>query len=186
MNAETLLTVLEHTSSHYSPRTWANATSAQWTLAFARDFTTPGEALTHKAAGDRYSAIALEGDPVEAARSIFLAIKRNNVRSVNIAGNGIVTLTKHGWTQPQVNQFIYDVLSRIHAHWPLEALRSGGQTGGDVAGCVAGVALGIPTTALLPKGFRQRWRDRIDTEHTEADIRQQIMDGVAGLSRPAA
>lgn len=46
-----MLTILEHKSSSYAPRTYENAAKADVTIAIAVDYNTAGERLTHKAAG---------------------------------------------------------------------------------------------------------------------------------------
>ncbi len=55
------LTLLEHSSSGYVGRTFANATSADLTLAFACDFTTAGEKLTARSAASRLVRLRLSG-----------------------------------------------------------------------------------------------------------------------------
>lgn len=178
------LTILEHKSSSYGPRTYVNAAESDLTIAIAVDYTTAGEKLTHKAAGEKY----LKLDPVlpwiENARILFKQLSRNGNNSpayINVAGNGIYTLCKHGKSQYEMNQYVYDILAQVSEYFPIRAIRSGGQTGTDIAGGVAGVALGIPTTLLLPKGFKQRHEDGVDIEHTEDEIREQVMSGVARL-----
>ena len=49
-----LLRIEQHDSGRYAPRTWENAKSADITVAFASDFTTRGEQLTLRAAGEAY------------------------------------------------------------------------------------------------------------------------------------
>lgn len=179
-----MLTILEHKSSSYAPRTYENAHKADVTIAIAVDYNTAGEKLTHKAAGEKYLDLRMNAlDNIQLARKLYLHMKRNDCKSINVAGNGIYTLTKHGLTQKYMNEMLYEILAKVHKHYPIESVRSGGQTGVDLAGGVAGVALGIPTTLLLPKGFKQRHEDGVDVEHTEEEIRAQIMAGVAALKR---
>lgn len=71
----------------------------------------------------------------------------------------------------------------MQQHWPLTSCRSGGQTGVDEAGVVAAHALGIPSLALLPKGFIQRGTDKIDRPHTAEQIRAKIEHGAALLPK---
>lgn len=177
----TTLTILEHTSSSYAPRTYANAAKADVTIAIAVDYTTAGEKLTHKAAGEKYLKLPVTHTFIDNARELFKFARPHIRRKINVAGNGIYTLNKHKWTQEKVNQYVYDILAMVHKHFYLEEIRSGGQTGVDLAGGVAGVALGIPTTLLLPKGFKQRHEDGIDVCHTEEEIREQVMCGVERL-----
>lgn len=176
------LTILEHKSAYYGPRTYENAHAADVTIAIAVDYSTAGEKLTHKAAGEKYLDLRFNAlDNTQLARKLYLHMKRNNCKSVNVAGNGIYTLRKHGLTQDYMNEMLYEILTLVHLHWPIASVRSGGQTGVDIAGGVAGVALGIPTTLLLPKGFLQRHEDGVDIQHTENEIREQVMEGVARL-----
>lgn len=168
MRKSALLTVQEHTSSSYAPRTYANALNADLTVAFAVDFTTAGERLTHKAAQARYHAIPLAGEPIVAARSLYRAMRLHNARTLNIAGNGIYTLSQVGsWSQESVSQ-----------------------TGVDIAGVAAAHALGLDALALLPRGYRQRHTDKRDREHSQTEIRAQIehyakqlVDGGAAVLR---
>ncbi len=173
--------VLQHRSGSYGPRTFENAKGADLTVAFATDFSTAGEKLTAKAAGDRYLAIPLATGPLEAARMLFRACRAQHVKTLNVAGNGIYTLAKHGWTQQRTDEHVYRVLAKVHEHWALSHVRSGGQTGIDLAGVTAGYALGIPVTALLPCGFKQRYEDKADRCHSEEEIRAQIVSGAARL-----
>lgn len=174
--------IVEHSSASYSPRTYANAKGADLTVAFAVDFSTAGEKLTHKAAGDRYIGIALALEPIQAARQLYRALRAQDAHTVNVAGNGIYTLAQHGWSQQRINRYVYEVLAKVHEHWPLKHVRSGGQTGVDMAGVTAAHALGIDALALLPKGFVQRAADKVDRQMPAADIREQVLAGAAELT----
>ena len=176
------LDILQHASPSYGPRTYKNAKSAGLTAAFAVDFETRGEALTRKAAGDAYVAIPLSQDVTAAARCLYAALRARDAHSLNIAGNGIYTLDKNGWTQEEVNAHLYAVLSLVVEHWPLELVVSGGQTGVDIAGVTVAHALGIPAIATLPNGFRQRGADKVDRLQSEGDIRRQVVAWAAALS----
>ncbi len=169
-----MLTVQAHASRSYSPRTYANAHGADLTVAVAVDYSTAGERLTHKAAGDRYLAIPLGGDPISAARKLFVELRKHDAHTLNVAGNGIYTLSGHGWDQEQANEWVHAMLAKVSAHWPITLVRSGGQTGIDIAGVSAAHALGLETLALLPAGFIQRYQDQIDRPHSQQEIREQI------------
>lgn len=178
-----MLSLLEHKSSHYRPRTYHNANSADLTIALAVDYETAGERLTHKAAGSKYLAIPLLGatlDPVEAARWLYREVRQRDLKSpvINIAGNGIYTLSQYGWTQAQVNRHLFLLLEKMHQHWPIRRVVSGGQTGIDIAGIVAAHALGIDAEAMFPNGYLQRGADKQDVRHTEKEIREQVEEGV--------
>lgn len=179
-----MLEVLEHKSYSYAPRTWQNAAEGDVTAAFAVDFNTAGEKLTKKAAGNKLVSIKLIDDGLLfCARQLFSAMRKVDAKVLNVAGNGIYTMSKHGWSQERVNQYVYDTLKLIHTHLPIQKIISGGQTGADIAGAVAAVALNIPATITLPKGFRQRFEDGIDICQTKADILSQIVTGVEALAK---
>lgn len=175
------LQILEHSSSSYAPRTYANAAAADVTIALAVDFFTKGEQCTKKAAGDKYLGLALENNWVDNARLLYLHMKKYNCKSVNVAGNGIYTLMSHNYTQEYINQIVYNILDTVNHHWGITSIRSGGQTGVDLAGGVAGHALGIDTTMLFPKGFKQRHENGIDIDHCRGYIELVVEDYVSKL-----
>lgn len=154
-------TLEEHGVSGYGPRTFANA-KADATWAYAVDFTTSGEQLTKRAAGERILQIPVGTTTEVCARLLTEHLRKLGARSLNVAGNGIYTLAQHYPTgQPQdlqakLDTYVLKVLTLVHTEYPLSQVRSGGQTGVDEAGIKAGIALGIPTLALLPNGFRIR------------------------------
>jgi hypothetical protein len=172
------LTIVEHTSAHYSPRTWHNATTADLTVAFAVDFSTAGEKLTKRAAGNNFVGIPLETDVIQAAVMVLHALTARNGKCLNIAGNGIRTLAKHGWTQERANAYLLAVLAYVQARTSIARIQSGGQTGIDMAGGIAGVALDIRTVLTMPKGCIQRYEDGIDQSFTQEQIRQQVQSGL--------
>lgn len=174
-----MLTILEHKSSSYGPRTYHNALYADVTIALACDYTTAGERLTHKAAGNRYLKLDfINNKHIDLARILYKYMYENECRIVNVAGNGIYTLYKKGVTQEWCNQALYDILGKVNDFHPIHEIVSGGQTGVDIAGAVAGYKLGIDTTIALPKGFIQRYEDGKDITHTE----QQIWDKIIHFS----
>jgi hypothetical protein len=169
-----MLTIIQHSSPNYPPRTYFNATNSDITLAFAIDFSTAGEKLTKRAAGERYFAASLLDDPIETARTIYRELRRREARTVNIAGNGIYTMAKHGWTQEAINAHLYDIFSPVHSHWQITKILSGGQTGIDIAGIIVAQALRIPATATLPYGFIQRGLDNKDFSRSENSIKLEV------------
>ncbi|WP_425953151.1 hypothetical protein [Ralstonia pseudosolanacearum] len=175
-----MLTIAQHPSAKYAPRTFHNAKSADLTVAFAVDFNTRGEQLTKEAAGggDRYLALSLPGDALKDARVLFAALRRVNAKVLNVAGNGIYTLRPRGVSQEECNRHVYEILKKVHAHWPIERIVSGGQTGIDLAGGVAGFALGIDVVMTLPSGYLQRHEDGVDMKFSEDEIRNQVEQGV--------
>ena len=177
-----LLQIEEDSSAKYPARTYKNASAADLTVAIAASFDTAGEQLTRRAAGSKYLAIDLAMPAIEAARLLFAEMRRRNARSLNVAGNGIYSLATAGWTQAALNQHVFEILSTVHAHWPIELVRSGGQTGVDIAGVVAAVALGVPAVARLPAGLLQRGMDHQDRRHSRDEIEAQVLGGAALLT----
>lgn len=175
--------ILEHKSASYGPRTYANAAKGDVTIAIAVDYTTAGERLTHKAAGDKYLKLDINLPAIDCARLLWKRLNSlgKELPTINIAGNGIYTLAKHGISQEYVNQYVYDVLRQVGMFIPIGEIVSGGQTGVDLAGGVAGSALGVPTTMLLPNGYLQRHEDKIDRKHTMQQILCQVVAGVDNL-----
>lgn len=170
-----------HKSPAYPPRTQHNAQSADLTVAFAEDFASAGEKLTHKAAGDRYVSIALKTDPTQAARELYVACRKHQTRVLNVAGNGIYTLREYDWTQESLNLWVFQVMSLVHKHWPLKRVISGGQTGVDWAGGVAAEVLGIPGEMTFPKDFLQRTLSEFKLTQTHADVLRKFEDDVRVL-----
>lgn len=180
-----MIIVQEHTSAKYTPRTYFNAKSGDVTVAFAVDLETAGELLTHKAAGDRYIGFLLTEDTqsIDLARQLYKFMKEKNAKTLNIAGNGIYTLSKHNCSQEHINNFVCDVIEKVHQHWNIEKIFTGGQTGVDLAGAVVAQYLNIDALITLPKGFIQRFEDKRDREHTREEIENQIEFWVKELKK---
>lgn len=175
------LTLVEHKSSSYGPRTFVNAHAADLTVAIAVDFSTGGEKLTKKAAGENYLHCDFYAEPLVNARLLYRELFRRKAKVLNIAGNGIYTFTKKGVLQQTVDIYLYLMIGQVNKHYPIKKIVSGGQTGVDIAGGIAGCKLGIPVEMTYPKGFRQRHENGIDVDHTEDEIRLQVMNGMARL-----
>ncbi len=171
------LTIKEHKSASYAPRTYHNAASADVTIALAVDHTTAGEKCTQKAVAAAKSWI-LKLDPnnksINSARAMCHFLKHRDARTINVAGNGIYTWAKEGWTQERINAYLVCALKLVHTHHPIDKIVSGGQTGTDIAGAVAAVKLGIDCVLTYPKGFKMRFEDGKDVEMSEEEIRQMI------------
>ena len=153
--------LIEHEDWKYQARTAVNA-KADVTLAFAIDFTTAGEKLTAKLAGKKILQIPLgESDDIWVDKIVNHLINCN-ARSINIAGNGIYTLTEkykkdEEYLQRRLNNYLEKVLILVFEKYPhIEKIVSGGQTGVDLAGAVAGVNLGKEVVVTMPKGYRMR------------------------------
>lgn len=185
--------IVEHGSAHYKPRTVHNAHTADLTVAIAEDFSSAGERLTKREAGNRYVAIHLRTDPIVAARMLYAACKKHNVSTLNVAGNGIYSLSGE-WakdnqpnkfntldaeqlvneSQASLNQWVYLVISKVHEFWPITNLISGGQTGADWAGGIAGEALGMNVTMTFPKGYMQRDEHHNDFTQSKEDVEKKV------------
>lgn len=187
--------IVEHESAQYKPRTVHNAHTADLTVAFAEDFNSAGERLTKREAGDRYVAIHLSTDPLLAARMLYAACKKHNVSTLNVAGNGIYSLSG-AWAQGQLsdkqkfeyldegslinefqvslNQWVYMVISKVHEFWPLTNLISGGQTGADWAGGIAGEAIGLNVTMTFPKHCLQRDEHHKDVTQPVERVQKKV------------
>lgn len=170
-----MITLVEHKSAYYGPRTWHNAAQGV-TMAYAVDHYTAGEKLTQKAAGEKIVLMTPDFGDVQNARYLYATLRHFDCRIVNVAGNGIYTFNKHGYTQVMVNDAIHRILHTVHQHWPIEKIVSGGQSGADLAGLIAAERLGINSVGTWPKGFKMRFSNNIDVTHTKEEI-QKIIEG---------
>lgn len=168
------ITLNEHKSSSYGPRTWYNAKRADLTAAFAFDFSTFGEQLTAKAAGDAYVDISLSLPVVVAARRFYAALKRHNVKVLNVAGNGIYTCIRRGMAQRQLDNYLAQVFDLVLQHYKLDLIVSGGQTGADFSAAVMARYFSIDADLMFPKGFKQRNVDKVDFTNTQEELLKLI------------
>lgn len=170
--------VREHTSTQYKPRTELNANSGCLTVAFAEDYESAGERLTKRLAqargAERYIALPLSMEPIQAARELFRRCRDLNVKTLNVAGNGIYTLRDFNWTQDSLNEWVYQVMKHVAAHHKFDLIISGGQTGVDFAGGVVAEALGIDAIMTFPKDFLQRTLTAHAYTQTEADVLRDV------------
>lgn len=173
-----MLIINEHTSQKYTPRTYYNGKMADVTLALAVDLTTPGEISTKKGAGDKYIGFQLTPDmtTLDIATITIEFMKNKNAKTLNIAGNGIYTLDKHGCSQEFINEYVLEIISTINSHIKIDKIYTGGQTGVDLAGAIAGKYLNIETEVTMPKGYLQRNKYKVDEKHTEEEILNTILN----------
>lgn len=173
----------EHERSNYLERTKFNADKSDLTIAFTVDQFTAGERQTRKLATEfKYMHIDLNRISATcAARDIHNRITNQfgtgKCGIINIAGNGVYTLSKHGWAQDQVNQYLFDTLIELRDKWgdlPTKGFRSGGQTGVDIAAAVMAEAMGVDAVITFPKGYRQRGSDAQDFYEKKEDVMQKI------------
>lgn len=149
----------EHNETGYAMRTWDNARLSDLTIAFAIDFTTPGEILTKKAAYGKYLSVDFDlllTDINKAASIVLREMEKRKVRVLNVAGNGIYSL-KHICNQEFINNRLLLLFTIIILNYGnYFTIRSGGQTGFDEAALVTGDFLNMPTICLAPKNWMFR------------------------------
>lgn len=180
-----LLIINAHEKPTYPPRTSYNARSSDVTLALAINLETKGEQLTKKIAGNKYIGFQLTDDidDVVIARQLYSKMKKDNAHTLNVAGNGIYTLSSKGCSQDFINYFTYKIIAKVHQYWPIEKIYTGGQTGVDISGAVAGYLLGIPTEVTLPAGFLQRFENHEDVLGSREKVFDQIHNGALKLQQ---
>lgn len=177
-----MINVKEHHSSGYAPRTEFNAKSADWTLALAVDMTTAGERLTKKLAGNRYSGFEISKNTNfnEVSKVLIADLLRTSSKTLNIAGNGIYTLSRHGWSQADINKVMLEVMAPVLESCGITKIYTGGQTGADIAGAVAAATLGVDVEVTLPRGYKQRY-ETADLIQDKETIEAQIKEGALAL-----
>lgn len=168
------LSINEMRTGSYTERTAFNANMTDLTIACAIDYSTPGEKYTKEVAGEHYLQLPLSTQAIQASRVLYRIRRDKNWHIINVAGNGMHTLSKHKIEQSRVNLWLYDLLSINHVHMPIKKLQSGGQTGVDIAAAVVGPLLQIETEINFPKGFKQRGANGIDTLQTLDEILSSI------------
>lgn len=172
------LIIKEHKSASYAPRTYHNASVADFTMALAVDHNTAGEKCTQKAAGDKIIKLDWSLAYLSMARQLWKYMNNLDVKepTINIAGNGIYTFYKHNVSQEVVNRIVFDMLLKVHEHWKIGKIVCGGQTGTDLAGAVAAYKLGIDCEVTLPKGFKMRFQDGKDVDTSEEFVKKLVED----------
>jgi hypothetical protein len=154
-----VITFQEHKETGYAMRTWDNARLSDLTIAFAINFNTPGEILTRKAAYGKYHGVELLElleFPEQPVLTTLLEMRRRQATCINIAGNGIYSLSKL-IDQITADQLMFNFVKKLamNCMWSF-SIRSGGQTGVDEAALKAGDKLGLETICLAPKHWMFR------------------------------
>lgn len=156
-----MITFIEHEHTGYALRTRDNALLSDGTVAFAVDFKSPGMILTHKAtygAGKPFIRIDLNEYSVMSDRQamqIAAELMEYDIRVLNIAGNSMPHL-RSKYTQEGLNAKVANCMNKVHALWPLESVRTGGQGGIDLAGNLWAESIGMDSIVLAPKGWMFR------------------------------
>lgn len=172
--------IIENTERNYRHRTIANAEWSDITLAFAADFSSPGELTTKRAAGDKFIGRLLTQNDLSHLNDALYWEKEGEglaglIRSnpnfredgiyLNIAGNSMVALSRNGFSSEAVNDIILNVIRQmLNSGIRIKEIRSGGQTGADEAGIIAGQRLGLKCSILAPKGYRIHYREGEEIE----------------------
>lgn len=161
-----MIEFIEDRCTNYQHRTFINADSADVTVAFAVDFSTPGEMCTEKACKTCERPIfqlkvnengRLNKEEEEKIEELYRYIQTYKCTSINIAGNGIYTFNKYGITQGRIDDLVTNVIVHLlERGCKIKELRSGGQSGADEAGMVAALKLNLKGICLFPKGWRFR------------------------------
>ena len=183
---------MESYSPKFHDRTVENARWADFTVAFAVDFTSPGERLTATAAGNEYlpfdlphDGAGLEDDALRRRMAIILSRRLESMTEpvrLNVAGSTAADLARHGISQEQADSFVTDVLARaLDEGLVIGELRSGGQSGIDEAGTKAALALGIPASQVVPRGFL--YLDESGKPHWNRDSFLSRFDGISPYER---
>jgi ribA/ribD-fused uncharacterized protein len=189
---------IQHVGSDYGMRTDRNAADGDLTLALAADHTTGGERRTQRAAhaaNRPMLMISHEPKPSDARRLVEalnkIADRGQNDIVLNVAGNGIATLARHGVGQTEINRRVHALLQAAitdpTARFRLAGIISGGQTGVDMAGLAAAEKLGIPALARVSgDGDRilVRLADNRDRQVTAEEFRRLMTGG--GEAAPKA
>ena len=186
------LTVMESYSPKFHDRTVENARWADFTVAFAVDFTSPGERLTATAAGNEYlpfdlphDGAGLEDYALRRRMAIILSHRLESMTEpvrLNVAGSTAAELARHGISQEQADAFVTDGLGRaVDEGLRIQELRTGGQSGIDEAGTKAALALGIPASQVVPRGFL--YLDESGKPHWNRDSFLSRFDGISPYER---
>ena len=168
-NLINMIEFIEDTSSGYGHRTYENARLADLTIAFAVIPDSSGEKTTMQAAAiANKPMIMVDLSTNTVTKYRFDNLDLSNIRSINVAGNGMSRFAKQGYTQERVDDIVYMWLKRFieDNNLNITEIRSGGQTGADESGLKAAVKLGIKAVCLCPKG----WRFRTSTEDISDEV----------------
>lgn len=174
-----MIYVREHDQCSYRETTLFNAKGSDLTIAFFVDENTSDEGLTQKAAGDKYARIDLRkstSEAVQAIKSAFGAFDISNNSIINITGNSIGSLSKSGWNQERVNDFLATVFRGVFLNSDIKGFRSGGQSGVDIAAAVMARVLNKNAVITMPKGYLQCHLDGQDLAFEKFEIENQIED----------
>lgn len=75
---------------------------------------------------------------------------------VNVIGNDMAQLAKEGYTQADIDKYVYNILSEVVKQYPISKIISNGQTGVAEASIKAAKKLGIPVKIRAFQGYQLR------------------------------
>ena len=75
---------------------------------------------------------------------------------VNVIGNDMAQLAKEGYTQADIDKYVYNILSEVAKQYPISKIISNGQTGVAEASIKAAKKLGIPVKIRAFQGYQLR------------------------------
>jgi len=145
----------------------ANINEADGVFGLGTNFKTKDEKVVEERAGreDKWYGVTLgtkknaPKDFKPSADSINQMVKnlsqmKGNV--INIVGNDIAELSKQGYSQADIDKYIYNILSEIVKQFPISKIISNGQTGVAEASIKAAKRLGIPVKIRAFSGYQLR------------------------------
>jgi hypothetical protein len=146
----------------------ANAKESDVVFGLGTSFMATGVA-NNISKSDKYYALKI-GSKKDAPKNFKLAENTvNNIVQglskisngvVNIVGTDMALLSKDGYTQKDVDEYVYNILSEVVKQYPITKIVSNGQTGIAEASIKAAKKLGIPVKVRAFKGFALRYPAR--------------------------
>lgn len=175
-----MIEFIEDNEYNYASRTKKNIQLADATIDICIDPNTAGEKLTKKIALELKKPfvqiiINKQCRAQEWQRNEIFDFfdKISHIKNIklNIAGNGIYTLSKYGITQEKADQFVCILIDQMKTSLiKIGEIRSGGQTGYDEAGLKMAEKWGIKAICLAPHGWRFRDVNNKDIQNKIAFI----------------
>ena len=146
----------------------ANVNEAGVTFGIGTDFTTKDEKHAEFVAGKANKWYGLKlGDKKNAPKDFtpsdstidsivkeLSEVAKDGV--VNVIGNHLSDLISKGYTQKDIDTYIYNILSKVNEKFPISKIIANGQTGVSEAAIKAAIKLNIPVKIRAFKGFSIR------------------------------
>jgi hypothetical protein len=146
----------------------ANAKESDVVFGLGTSFMATGVA-NNIAKSDKYYALKI-GSKKDAPKNFKLADSTvNNIVQglskissgvINIVGTDMALLSKDGYTQKDIDDYVYNILNEVVKQYPITKIVSNGQTGIAEASIKAAKKLGIPVKVRAFKSFALRYPAR--------------------------